>query len=179
MAQAWDQLFAINLRAAMLVTRAVLPIFEHQQFGRILVISPGCGAGHLELPFVAAMTALEAMWAVWGRELRAINIMVNVLARTEPPGSVGEERGRSSVAMLGSSNVGSPARWLLSREAEDVSGYFIDAALWREDLPSGNAARIAARLLRVPSPIKRQRPFDVQDHLPRLRADFFKFCKGD
>jgi len=82
----WDGMFAVNLRAAMVACRAVVPIMQRQHRGTILNVSsiaakraiPGSAA------YAATKAGIAAFSAVLAEELRADGIRVGVLV----PGAV-------------------------------------------------------------------------------------------
>jgi NAD(P)-dependent dehydrogenase (short-subunit alcohol dehydrogenase family) len=65
----WDRFFAINVRAAMLVTRAAIPHMKAQHWGRIINNTTSYRTMLRVLPYGATKAALESMSAVWAAEL--------------------------------------------------------------------------------------------------------------
>jgi NAD(P)-dependent dehydrogenase (short-subunit alcohol dehydrogenase family) len=82
----WDAMLAVNLRAAMVCSRAVLPVMQRQRRGTILNVSsiaarraiPGSAA------YAATKAGIAAFTAVLAEELRADGIRVGLLV----PGAV-------------------------------------------------------------------------------------------
>ena len=77
----WDGMFAVNLRAAMVACRAVVPVMQRQRRGTILNVSsiaakraiPGSAA------YAATKAGIAAFSAVLAEELRVDGIRVGVL----------------------------------------------------------------------------------------------------
>ncbi|MCZ7659740.1 MAG: SDR family oxidoreductase [Xanthobacteraceae bacterium] len=61
----WDEFFAVNVRAPMLVTRAALPHLRKAGFGRIVNNTTSFRTMLRVLPYGATKAALESMSAVW------------------------------------------------------------------------------------------------------------------
>jgi len=82
----WDAMLSVNLRAAMVCCRAVLPTMQRQRRGTILNLSsiatkrviPGCAA------YAATKAGVAAFTAVLAEELRADGVRVGLLV----PGAV-------------------------------------------------------------------------------------------
>ena len=78
----WDRVMAVNLRGAFLMIRAVGPVMEAQQSGRIINITSGTTYKGMPqmLHYVSSKGGLVAMTRCLSRELGASNICINNLS---------------------------------------------------------------------------------------------------
>jgi NAD(P)-dependent dehydrogenase (short-subunit alcohol dehydrogenase family) len=143
----WDNFFAINVRAPMLVTRAALPFMQAQSWGRIVNNTTSFRTMLRVLPYGATKSALESMSAIWAAELAGSGTTVNVLIPGGPTDTpfVADEAGWPREAMLRPEIMGAPAAWLMSEEATDFTGMRITAARWETSLAPAEAAKRASR----------------------------------
>jgi NAD(P)-dependent dehydrogenase (short-subunit alcohol dehydrogenase family) len=148
----WDNFFAINVRAPMLVTRAALPSMKKGGFGRIINNTTSFRTMLRVLPYGATKSALESMSAVWAAELEKTGITVNVLIPGGPTDTpfISDAAGWPRDQMLKPSIMGPPARWLISDEAASFTGQRIIAARWDTSLPGPDAAKRASRAIGWP-----------------------------
>ncbi|MBZ0130521.1 MAG: SDR family oxidoreductase [Rhodobacteraceae bacterium] len=78
----WDRVMAVNLRGAFLMIRAVGPVMEAQQSGRIINITSGTTYKGMPqmLHYVSSKGGLVAMTRCLSRELGASNVCINNLS---------------------------------------------------------------------------------------------------
>ena len=69
-AEIWDNFFAINVRAPMLLTQAALPHMRKGGFGRVINNTTSFRTMLRVLPYGATKSALESMSAIWAAELK-------------------------------------------------------------------------------------------------------------
>jgi NAD(P)-dependent dehydrogenase (short-subunit alcohol dehydrogenase family) len=148
----WDRFFAVNVRAALLMTRAALPFMKRQKWGRIVNNTTSFRTMLRVLPYGATKSALESMAAVWAAELEGSGITVNVLIPGGPTDTpfIAQESGWPRETMLRPEIMGPPACWLLSEEANGFTGQRIIAARWDAALSSTAAAKAASRAIGWP-----------------------------
>lgn len=144
---------SVDLRGTVFAIQAVLPFFEAQKRGRILIVAHCDTSTRTPLHVGAALTALESICGAKAETLTSKDITINVLmlddaAEGSPP--VGSGAGLSCRTPLNS--LVSPARWLLSDDARHVTGQLIAASAWDEKLPGLQAARRASRSLAASPP---------------------------
>ena len=148
----WDNFFAINVRAPMLLTQAALPHMRKGGFGRIINNTTSFRTMLRVLPYGATKSALESMSAIWAAELKGDGITVNVLIPGGPTDTpfISDEAGWDRAKMLRPEIMGPPARWLISEEAADYTGQRIIAANWDAKLGGAGAAAKAGRAIGWP-----------------------------
>jgi NAD(P)-dependent dehydrogenase (short-subunit alcohol dehydrogenase family) len=143
----WDNFFNINVRAAMLVTKAALPHIRDRGWGRIINNTTSYRTMLRVLPYGATKSALESMSAVWAAELRDTGITVNVLVPGGPTDTplIADQSGWPRDKMLRPQIMGPPACWLMSEESNQITGCRITARDWDLSLTGGEAVRRASR----------------------------------
>lgn len=148
----WDRFFAVNLRAAMLMTRAALPHMKAAGWGRIINNTTSFHTMLRTLPYGASKAALEAMSTVWAKELAGTGITVNVLIPGGPTDTefIGEGSGIPRHQMLKPTIMGPPTSWLISEASSAMSGMRIIAADWDIKLDPEQAVAGASRAVGWP-----------------------------
>lgn len=132
----WGDLFDTNLVGVFRMTREVRPIMRRQGFGHVINISTGRATMVLPTmcPYGAAKAALEAMTAAWARELAPEGIRVNVALPGGPCQTemITTDRGLSipTGALLPSSIMNEPIRWLLEDAPRDLTGIRVIGRHW-------------------------------------------------
>jgi NAD(P)-dependent dehydrogenase (short-subunit alcohol dehydrogenase family) len=149
-AEVWDNFFAINVRAPMLLVKAALP--HMKGFGRIINNTTSFRTMLRVLPYGATKSALESMSAIWATELKERGITVNVLIPGGPTDTpfISDGAGWDRGKMLRPEIMGPPAVWLLSDDAATYTGNRIIAANWDAALPGAQAAAKAGRAIGWP-----------------------------
>ena len=81
-AEEWDRIFAVNVRSAFLMSKAILPSMIRKQSGRIINISSIWGqvGGSCEVAYSATKGALIAMTKALAKEAGPSGITVNCVA---------------------------------------------------------------------------------------------------
>jgi NAD(P)-dependent dehydrogenase (short-subunit alcohol dehydrogenase family) len=148
--ETWDNFFAINVRAPMLLVKATLP--HMRGFGRIINNTTSFRTMLRVLPYGATKSALESMSAIWAAELKDRGITVNVLIPGGPTDTpfIADGAGWDRAKMLSPAIMGPPAAWLISDEAAGYTGQRIIAANWDVALPGAEAAKKAGRAIGWP-----------------------------
>jgi NAD(P)-dependent dehydrogenase (short-subunit alcohol dehydrogenase family) len=148
----WDNFFAINVRAPMLLVQAALPHMRKGGFGRVINNTTSFRTMLRVLPYGATKSALESMSAIWSAELKADGITVNVLIPGGPTDTpfIADAAGWDRTKMLRPEIMGPPACWLVSEEAATYTGNRIIAANWDASLPGAQAAAKAGRAIGWP-----------------------------
>lgn len=148
----WDNFFAINVRAPMLVTQAALPHMRDGGFGRVINNTTSFRTMLRVLPYGATKSALESASAIWAEELKGDGITVNVLIPGGPTDTafISDGAGWDRAKMLRPAIMGPPACWLISDEAATYTGNRIIAAKWDATLPGAQGAAKAGRAIGWP-----------------------------
>ena len=148
--EVWDNFFAINVRAPMLLVQAALP--HMKGFGRIINNTTSFRTMLRVLPYGATKSALESMSAIWSAELKDRGITVNILIPGGPTDTpfISDGAGWDRAKMLRPEVMGPPAVWLISDEAKDYTGNRIIAGNWDATLVGAEAAKRAGRAIGWP-----------------------------
>jgi len=148
----WDNFFAINVRAPMLLVQAALPHMRKGGFGRVINNTTSFRTMLRVLPYGATKSALESMSAIWATELKGDGITVNVLIPCGPTDTpfISDGAGWDRTRMLRPEIMGPPACWLISDESAGYTGQRIIAANWDATLSGGEAAPKAGRAIGWP-----------------------------
>jgi 3-oxoacyl-[acyl-carrier protein] reductase len=133
---AFDEVIAVNLRAAIQCAQAVLPAMLHARFGRIVNITSRALLGRATTSsYTAAKAGLAAMTRSWALELAGKNITVNAVGpgptetemwnKNNPPDS---PTTRAHVARIPMQRMGRPEEiagavaYFMSEEASFTTG---------------------------------------------------------
>ncbi len=147
-----------NVLGPFLMARACVPHMVAQGFGRVVNISTSSGTmvrkGYA--PYGPSKAALEAMSAVWARDLEGSGVTVNVLlpgGATDTrllPGHGADRRGADG-QLLSPNLMAAPALWLISDASGTSNGERYIAKDWNTGLPA-DAAAAGARQARQALP---------------------------
>jgi NAD(P)-dependent dehydrogenase (short-subunit alcohol dehydrogenase family) len=145
--EVWENFFAVNARAPMLIARAALPFMKQRGWGRIVNNTTSFRTMLRVQPYGGTKAMLESMSAVWAAELDGSGITVNVLVPGGPTDTpfIADGAGWPRDKMLRPAIMGPPARWLMSEESAGMTGRRITAARWDAGLPAAEAAARASR----------------------------------
>jgi NAD(P)-dependent dehydrogenase (short-subunit alcohol dehydrogenase family) len=151
-AEIWNNFFAVNVRAHMLVTQAALPHMRQAGTGRIINNTTSFRSMLRVNPYGPLKAALEAISAVWAEELKGDRITVNVLIPGGPTDTafISDDAGWDRAKMLQPEIMGPPATWMISDEAAGYTGNRIIAANWDAKRPGAEAAAKAGRAIGWP-----------------------------
>jgi len=128
-ADVWDEMLAVNLRTAVNVMRAAIPVMRGQGSGRIIVV----GATSVLQPvikgsaFSASMAAVADVVRVASAELRETGVTVNAIL----PSTIGTDfvvdiyGAEESEKYVDPRSIGSLMLWLCSEAGRDVTGAMI------------------------------------------------------
>ncbi len=135
----WDRMFAVNVKGAYLVTRAVLPHMIHRKYGRIINISSmwGISGGSCEVHYSASKAALIGMTKALAKELGPSGITVNCVAPGVISTEMNEALDKDTLAALAEETplmrLGTPADaaaaavFFASEEAGFITGQVLSA----------------------------------------------------
>ncbi len=136
-----------NVLGPFLMARACVPHMVAQGFGRVVNISTSAGTmvrkGYA--PYGPSKAALEAMSAVWARDLEGSGVTVNVLlpgGATDTrllPGHGADRRGADG-QLLSPTLMAAPTLWLISDASGASNGERYIAKDWNTALPADTAA---------------------------------------
>ena len=140
----WNGFFNVNVLGAVRMTRACVAQMKASGWGRIINNSTSYLTMHRVQPYGAVKAALESMSSVWAKELDGSGVTVNVVV---PGGPTDTEFvvdiGLPREKMLRPAVMAPPVRWLMSDEANGVTGRRIVAGHWDTSLsPAGAAAKV-------------------------------------
>jgi NAD(P)-dependent dehydrogenase (short-subunit alcohol dehydrogenase family) len=143
---AWKQIIDININGTFLMSKAVMPKFLEQDFGRIINISTSdvtmVRQGYS--PYGPSKTAVEACSVAWAAELIDTAITVNVLL---PGGASNTALLPDSIDKKGADGnllppdiMRIPALWLCSDLSNNITGRRLIARNWDTTLTPDEAA---------------------------------------
>jgi NAD(P)-dependent dehydrogenase (short-subunit alcohol dehydrogenase family) len=150
--EVYDRFLAIFVRAPAALVRAALPGMKARGFGRIVNNTTSYLTMLRVMPYGAAKAALESMTAVWAKELETTGVTVNVLVPGGPTDTpmISDAAGWPREKMLRPQIMGPPIAWLISDEANGVTGRRFTAARWDATLAPAVAAERAGRAIGWP-----------------------------
>jgi 3-oxoacyl-[acyl-carrier protein] reductase len=141
------RIIEVNVVAAFLMTRAVLPHMLAQRRGRIINVTTSLDTmwrGGMQ-PYGGSKAANEAHLAAMAQELEGTGVTANVLV----PGGAADTRMVTQAAAPDRSKLISPEVmvaplvWLCSDSSDGVTGQRFIGARWDKTLPAAEAARKA------------------------------------
>lgn len=145
----WLDASAVNANAVFSLSRAVVHSMIRQGWGRIINITTSLGTmirgGYC--PYGPTKAAAEALSAVMAQDLLGTGVTVNVLI----PGGVANTPMIPNVApfdreaLIQPEIMIAPLLWLLSEDADGVTGERFLANKWKLDAPVASVAAIEAR----------------------------------
>lgn len=145
----WQRFMAVNMSGAFYLTKAAMPIFRGQSWGRIVNVTtsfytmmrPGFS------PYGPAKAALEAWSAALAGELENSGITVNVVVPGGPADTpmVPEEAGFDRSRLVAPGRMAPPILWLLSEAGGASTGNRYLAAEWDPELSPALAAKTARK----------------------------------
>jgi 3-oxoacyl-[acyl-carrier protein] reductase len=147
--ETWRMIVDTNVNGPFFMARSAAPLMIRARWGRIINISVNWGTMRRRgfSPYGPSKSALESETIVWSQELAGAGVTVNALlpgAATRTgmvPDSVSDEV-RST--LLDAEVVVPPLLWLISKDADQMTGKRIVANKWRQDLSAREAAEAAA-----------------------------------
>ena len=156
-AEVWQRVIAVNVNGTFLMSRTAAPLMIAGGWGRIVNITTSLDTMQRRenSPYGVSKAAIEAETLIWAQDLLGSGVTVNSLI----PGGAADT-GFLSPRMLARDRklidpaiMAAPLLWLVSREADGVTGQRYVAKLWDETLPPGEAAKAAreAPVLREPA----------------------------
>ena len=137
----------VNVVAAFLMTRAVLPTLLAQRWGRIINVTTSLDTMWRSLmqPYGGSKAANEAMLTALAHELDGTGVTANVLV----PGGAADTRLVSRAMapdrskLIAPEVMVAPLVWLCSNASDGVNGQRFIAMKWDEKLPPAEAAKNA------------------------------------
>lgn len=140
----WNRFINTNLSGAFYMTRAVMPRFLEQGWGRVINISTSfftmLRAGFA--PYGPAKAGLESMTSGQAKEFEDSGVTVNVVVPGGPTDTpmVPDESGFNRNDLIPPEAMVPPVLWLCSPAAQTVTGNRYVAAQWDTRLPCEQAA---------------------------------------
>lgn len=150
----WVQAVNVNVCGTFLMARAVAPHLIARGWGRIINISTSLDTMQQRhnSPYGVTKAAVDTATIIWAKDLEGSGVTVNVLL---PGGMVDTDGLRPSTAerpTLPVDSMNAAMLWLASPASEGHTGERYVGKLWRDDLPTDEAARLAREppVLRAP-----------------------------
>ena len=138
-AEEWERVMAVNAGGPFYMTRAVVPHFLAQGWGRIIGVTTSMNTMYNPggTPYGPSKAAHEAFIAMASRELEGTGVTVNVLV----PGGMSntnlipDDAVHSRERMIQPDVMRAPVVWLASEESDGVTGQRFIGHYWDESLP--------------------------------------------
>lgn len=143
----WQRVFDVNLLGTFRMTRLVVPEQVERGWGRIINVTTSLTtmlkAGFS--PYGPSKAAIEAASAVWSKELAGTGVTVNVIVPGGPANTrmIPPEDMAARDLLVQPEAMVPPLLWLLSADADHVTGRRYQAKRWSPDLPALEAEKIA------------------------------------
>jgi NAD(P)-dependent dehydrogenase (short-subunit alcohol dehydrogenase family) len=145
--ETWRLIMDTNANGPFLMARTAAPVMIGAGWGRIINISVSRDTMRRRgfTPYGPSKAALESETIIWSQELLATGVTANALlpggaTRTGMiPNSVSDEV-RSK--FLDPDIIVPPLVWLISQDADDVTGKRFVATKWRSDLRGGKQPKL-------------------------------------
>jgi NAD(P)-dependent dehydrogenase (short-subunit alcohol dehydrogenase family) len=143
-----------NYLAADQMARRVAPRMVERDWGRIVNVTTKLDTMNRPhtSPYGASKAALEMATEVWAKEVEGTGLTINIVnpgAGANTPGMAEEMRTMSregrAPRLVEPEELVPPLLYVVSREADNVNGWRLDANLWDPSLPPAEAARRAGR----------------------------------
>ncbi|HZU89968.1 MAG TPA: SDR family oxidoreductase [Stellaceae bacterium] len=143
----WRRFVAVHTTAPLALARAVAPEMMRRRWGRIINVTTSLGTMlNAGMPtYGPSKAALEAMSAIWAKDLADSGVTVNVLVPggvTDTP-MISDEAGFDRARLIRPEVMVPPLLWLVSEAAGTVTGRRFIAAHWDPALPPAAAAEKA------------------------------------
>ncbi len=142
-------IYETNCMAPEMMAARIAPAMVKRGWGRIINVTTMLPTMQRLgfCPYGASKAALEMSSMVWARELQETGVTVNVLNPGGGANTLGiaEEVRRASARgeidrLVEPEDMAPPLRWLVSAQADHVTGMRIDAKDWDASKPAGEAA---------------------------------------
>ena len=143
----WRQVLDINMLGTFRMTKLVVPQQVARGWGRVVNVTTSLTtmlkAGFS--PYGPSKAAIEAASAVWSKELVGTGVTVNVLVPGGPANTrmIPAEDMAARDQLLQPEAMVPPLLWLVSKDADHVTGRRYQAKLWSADLPIEQAEQAA------------------------------------
>lgn len=146
--ETWRLVIDTNVNGPFMMARHAVPLMLKAGWGRIINVSVSEGTMRRRgfSPYGPSKAALESETIIWAQDLEATGVTVNALlpggaARTGMvPQTVPET---TKAALLDPSIIVPPLLWLVSPEADGMTGRRLVATKWQTDVDGKSAAEAA------------------------------------
>jgi NAD(P)-dependent dehydrogenase (short-subunit alcohol dehydrogenase family) len=149
-----ENVIVTNFLAADRMARRVAPAMLEAGWGRIINVTTKLDTMNRlgTHPYGASKAALEMATEVWAKDAEGSGLTVNIVnpgAGANTPGMAVEMRDMSADGrapkLVEPDEMVPPLLYVVSREADKVTGYRFDANAWNANLPPAEAAKAASR----------------------------------
>lgn len=143
----WQRVLDVNVLGMFRMTKLVAPGMVARGWGRIINVTTSLTtmqkAGFT--PYGPSKAAIEAATGAWAKELAGTGVTANVLIPGGPADTrmIPPEDMPDRARLVPPDRMVPPLLWLVSTEADAVSGRRHQARLWPADRPADEAARLA------------------------------------
>jgi len=146
--ETWRMVIDTNVNGPFLIARQAVPVMLEAGWGRIINVSASQGTMRRRgfSPYGPSKAALESETIIWAQDLEGTGVTVNALLPGGPtltgmvPETTSEE---AKSAMLDPSIIVPPLLWLVSPEANGMTGRRLVATKWQTGSDGKSAADAA------------------------------------
>jgi NAD(P)-dependent dehydrogenase (short-subunit alcohol dehydrogenase family) len=142
--EVWKSRVDTNLTGAFIMAKTVAPLLVAQKRGKIVNVTTSYSTMVRDglTPYGQSKAGLEAASLIWSRDLAGSGVTVNILV---PGGAadtrmVGREVEPDRAKLVRPQVMAAPIRWLMSKEADGVTGRRFIGQDWDPALPPAEAA---------------------------------------
>lgn len=143
----WQAVMDTNAKAAFLMTKAALPHFLEQKWGRVVNVTTSLDTMMRPnySPYGPSKAALESASAIWAEDLKGTGVNVNVLVPGGPAntGFIPDVGGYDRSHLVQPTVMVTPVVWLASEASDNVTGRRFIGTAWNPELQLDQAAELA------------------------------------
>lgn len=143
----WRRVIDINLLGTFRMTKLIAPYQVARGWGRVINVTTSLTTMLMAglSPYGPSKAAIEAASSIWSKELAGTGVTVNVLIPGGPADTrmIPHEGISARETLVRPEAMVPPLLWLVSTDADGVTGRRYQAKLWFSDVPVQEAEKVA------------------------------------